>query len=685
MAGNILDLDYLLSKVPYMSNILEYYDNVTYNIRFYMLNEVYQNKLSKDRVNGIIPPNYQLPNDSKIIIAETGVSSNYDITSLTLKTVYSSVAENSSGVTYELNMKIKEINGCSLINKITAVSKLVGYESYILQPFHIDIWFSGFEQSTGKPVKCIGNQVLTYEVIMAEVKTNVDFTGTIYNFIMSSAIDKAFNKTSRTLSNIGTLDIKSGTLREYKIAVEKYLNDRFFENNPSLVEVYPKRDYIVINRLIDGDINLNKAAIEEYNKKYPDTIVPINQFTPINPDERNARTQSEFKVIRNPEKKPLGKDIENIRVNLNSSPQSTDSIDTAMTRPNVDDTFDSFFQKLCFNTDELKNYTARPVYRVEYVGNYGGQQLHRIYVDIVFKENTYLDYYIDKAKNKEFDLNIQKVKNMQVKELQNLLFHGALRKKYEWLYNGHDTSVLEMNSSLDMLWYSNIPLIDPIKISESSANNVAITNNRDIIVKDLEKIRELTIYKEKLENVIKKSNAPLNGIRTLATDKRLYIDDIYNCIDDTTRIEYLNNRKLLEKYDVFSKTSPSTEDTNINIDAQYAKVGYNNIHQAGNLVELDIKILGDPYWLGLCSDNYIYASDTENNIIKVSTFPHFTFKMNTALGQKPDGTYDLESITNFSSIYQLIESTSVFEEGKFIQQLKGVINQSFIHDARLKV
>ena len=73
---NTNEINKWLKKINYEPNILEYYDNVTYNIRFYMINHLYQNKLSQDRAKGIIPNNYRLPDSSKIIIAETGVSTN---------------------------------------------------------------------------------------------------------------------------------------------------------------------------------------------------------------------------------------------------------------------------------------------------------------------------------------------------------------------------------------------------------------------------------------------------------------------------------------------------------------------------------------------------------------------------------------------------------------------------------
>ena len=81
-----------------------------------------------------------------------------------------------------------------------------------------------------------------------------------------------------------------------------------------------------------------------------------------------------------------------------------------------------------------------------------------------------------------------------------------------------------------------------------------------------------------------------------------------------------------------STTPPS------DIIAQNAKVGYNNIYQNGNLTELNITILGDPYWIGLSSDNQLYAGNSDTDIINANPFPNFSFIMKTPIGQKEDGT-----------------------------------------------
>lgn len=653
------DLNYLLSRVPYDNNVLEYYDNVTYNIRFYMLNRAYQNKLSRDRINGIVPNNYRLPDDSKIIIAETGVTPHYDITSLKLNTIYSSVSQNSSATTCKIEMQIKESSGCSLLNKIVAVSKMLGYENYILQPFHIDVWFTGYEQSSGRPVKIINNEVFTYEVIMSEVKSQADVSGTTYNMVMIHSPKSALNKTVQSLGNIGVLNIESGTVGEYKKAVEEYINTKFFDNNPKIKSAYGSDKFLTIGKLID-------ASVDSYNKSIANVL----------------SEQNKTKII------PQGGiDIENISVHRDFSAQYTEKTSDGQTRPSSYDIFDTFFQNLCLHTTELKDYIARPVYRVEYLGNMNGQEIHKIHVDIVFKKNSYLEYFNEYAKKPNISpIEKQYLRDqMAVNELKKLIYTGALNKKYEWLYSGKDTSVLEMNSSLDMLWYANIPYVDALKVNEASTNFVKQNEDlNEVLFANDEIIRQDTLYKESLSNVIKKSNKPLNGIRTLASDKRLYIDDIYNVLDDKSKSEYLNPRKILETYDEHSDVD-TADSTDISMETQNAKVGYNNIFQAGNLTELNITILGDPYWISLVSDNKLYANNDESSIANANIFPHFSFKMKTAIGQKENGEYNLEDAVYFSNIYQLIETVSIFESGKFTQQLKGVINNAFMYNARLKV
>ena len=248
------DLRKILEINHYEPNILEYYDNVTYNIRFYMLNHAFQKRFSSDRLDGKY---FIVPDNEKIIIAETGVSEHYSVTSLQISSVHASAERNPSAATYKLEMRLHEVDGCDLVNKITAVSKAVGYESYIEQPYHIDIWFSGYEHSTGKPIQVIENMVLTYEVLLSEVKTQVDNNGCEYNF------NKLNDSNALFPTNCYMLFVGKTTSPD-RHQVSKYLQYKIID------DIYH-----------ESYIGLDEHGYEEYNK-----VPPIDE--PFGPYRNDA-------------------------------------------------------------------------------------------------------------------------------------------------------------------------------------------------------------------------------------------------------------------------------------------------------------------------------------------------------------------------------------------------------------
>ena len=98
-----------------------------------MLPYSYHQEILRYRGEGDVQAIKKINDNAKIIIAETGVTSNYDITSMTMDTVHTSVYKNSSATTYKINLMIKELNGCSLTNKIAVISKMMGYQNHVCQ------------------------------------------------------------------------------------------------------------------------------------------------------------------------------------------------------------------------------------------------------------------------------------------------------------------------------------------------------------------------------------------------------------------------------------------------------------------------------------------------------------------------------------------------------------------------
>ena len=77
----------------------------------------------------------------------------------------------------------------------------------------------------------------------------------------------------------------------------------------------------------------------------------------------------------------------------------------------------------------------------------------------------------------------------------------------------------------------------------------------------------------------------------------------------------------------------------------------------------------------------IYSPENIGNILN-----NFAFRIRPTLELTSEGTYTKpEEDLEFSNLYMLVESTSLFQNGKFTQKLKGVINPSFINRARIGV
>ena len=272
-SNNFEELLQLLQNY-YEPNILEYYDNVTYNIRFYMLNSLFQSRYSIERKNNNLN-GFEIPDNEKIIIAETGVSDNYSIDSLTINNIHSCIYKNPSALTYNMEMIINENNGCSLGTKIAAVSQVLGYDGYIGTPFHIDIWFSGYENATGLPIKIIKdgdeNLVLSYEVILSEVKTSVDNNGAKYNFIMTPSYQGCFSKQEEILNKIGEIVGGAGnTYGSYITKIIEYINERFDKDNPLIKDDYVGEEnrYMILGKFKEGSIkNYDNILRSLYDKK----------------------------------------------------------------------------------------------------------------------------------------------------------------------------------------------------------------------------------------------------------------------------------------------------------------------------------------------------------------------------------------------------------------------------------
>lgn len=676
------DLNQILALNRYDSNILQYYDNVTYNIRFYMYNHRFQKSLSERRLFDE-DVNQIFSEKEKIIIAETGVSSKYDITSLKISATHGSPYSHSPITFYNIEMVMHEMNSCDLVNKITAVSKCLGYASYVSQPYHIDIWFSGYEQATGKPVQIIEDMVLTYEVIINEVTTSVDNSGCEYKFSMTPEPQSNMDKYVTTMFQIGEIHPdaegaknKSSQYGGYVQRMVDLINEKYKKDNPAIAELYDTAEgggYLVIDGYYTGKSTKYQQIVMDAIKK--------------NDDEKELKKKRSENEFYNYAKNISMEDINTLDFSscvINDFiGNESESANNGYIQFDAILSFEEVLQQLCFHCNELKDYIVTPIYKAKYLGNINGKQALQIYVSLVFTKNSYMEFFnkrIDKTVYTPLDKETD-ILQMELEEARDLVINGLLNKRYEWQYNGRETNLLSFTTNIDKLWIANLGLENVVTIKSSDLNVLKYLNE----LKEIQLLNELyekTLQdpEKKLEDILVETNAPLEGARGLTSDKHLYLDDIYYCLDEKTIEKYLNRRYIYENNDSLSDASNLNECNEAQKMAIVANAGYGNIH-SDNMIEVTLQILGDPYWLNLLSDNLLYK---QKGNIDYGKLQHFAFSVRTSLDQTSDGEYDIKNVTEFSNIYSLVESVSVFESGKFTQSIKGVIDPAFIHLARIE-
>ncbi len=626
----------------FSNNILEQYDNVTYNVRFYMIDQRYQEEVFNERQRY---KSSKIKDEYKIIIFETGVSSNYNLEDLVIKTFYNQKGNGINCITSEISMKIKELNDCSLTNKLAVVSNILGYDSYHGNPYHLDIWFSGYDHITKQPIRCINNDVYTFDVIITECKSNLDYTGTTYNFNMVPQYMIPLNKEMNILTTQGIFISKDGTMSDMKNIIENSVNKTYFEKRPELKQYY-NNDVLTITLNDFSDINLGDV---------------VNYKGKLLVKDKNSDDQYYL-----------------MRFDKNVSPKTTSISTETLFKPDKSITLDRVFQELCLISSSYKDCVAIPTYTVIPFKNVNKEQLYKIYMNVVILREPYLKWWNNFRKNGssgiKYDSMLETMEDMQVESIDQMRIENTLQKKYEFYFNGKDTNVLELNTKIDNLWFLNLGQkniedsqssnIHTNKIfGENAGENINSENIGEIVYRDYDKIRKLS------------------------ADRRLYVDDIYNTLNKKELENLLTTRRILIKNQAFSQQDEKSfieSESEEMTDYQIAKVGYTNLFMSGNMIEMKFTILGDPYWINIPSDNTLY-SDTifpEHSLLY-----YFYFTMRTGLksdGQGWKGGHDTIGCKDFSGLYQIIQSTSTFRDGKFTQQLHGVIDTKFIQSTLLK-
>lgn len=613
------DLSDALDRWDFSNNVLEEYDNVTYNIRFYMISKSLQDNLSNTRHNNQKNSNIDLK--EKYIIAETGVSTKYSIDELMVKSILNGQNGADNVINYEMSMTLTEVNDCSLVNNISVVSKMLGYDSELGRPYHVDVWFSGYDHISKRPIQQIGD-IYTFETIINDVKTKVSDKGTTYDIKMTPKFSEAFKKEINIMADKGLIKSENGLFSEMIKSIEKNLNDYDKKINPNKSK------------------SSNNTSTSGSNKTYKIIVY----------DYTNSEN---------------GVDITNdksIRLYPNTTPkQDLDSIKACKIDPDKNDVLIDVIQRLCHMTDKYRSCVVdiNALCSADIENNSVSKPM-----TITYRANIRKSLAVEKQIDNK---NVNK-DNIKQKFLDEMKKNNSLKKKYEYMFSRSDTSVLEVKIELDNLWYMNLPYYELEQTIDSSVELKEKETDKNKIKTEMDNSNN----EQKNSNVNKYASLLQNA---RSSNGLYYVDDICDNIGS-------NYEKIIEDIRIPTKVSQlnSTPDKTAEVNDKNVKKqvqainGWGNVFRTGSMVELKMKILGDPYWLKIPSDDSYYTKETSNPFIQLY------FILRTGLHQDPNDKtgYNVNGLIRLSAIYNVVTITNVFTNGKFTQDLECVITPEML-------
>lgn len=168
----------------FLENPLDVYENYTYNIEWFVVDIDADRKFQEFgetlNVVSIVNDGWPGVEDTKITIAKTGVTTEFNIAELSIEGSGAGIAETSkiAGTALTVEFTVVEVGETSLVDNLQNAIALMGWKNISETHFYIKINFIGID-SNGKKVKIPQTKVLTFTLqSVIRLTTQTDEKGT---------------------------------------------------------------------------------------------------------------------------------------------------------------------------------------------------------------------------------------------------------------------------------------------------------------------------------------------------------------------------------------------------------------------------------------------------------------------------------------------------------------------------
>lgn len=199
-----------------LTNVLDDYENPTYHFRLYMIAP----RAVKSR-------GLQFGNENdRVVIAESGVSP-IDIDNIEITTTGSITKEAGTGIATNITFTIREPFGASLLDKIQRAGLSLGIENFQKFPFYLELSFKGRRSSdisSSSADSPLNTLVWTWPIQLRTMAMNVDTGGSTYAIEAVAYGEHAY--TNQASDSEQAFDIEATSVKEYFTELQKKLTAR---------------------------------------------------------------------------------------------------------------------------------------------------------------------------------------------------------------------------------------------------------------------------------------------------------------------------------------------------------------------------------------------------------------------------------------------------------------------------
>jgi len=628
-------------------NPLQNYRNATYNTRLTMMSSVEATKSRLDR-------SYDYKKG--IVIWETGGAGSVYLEEMTMECVGAGNKTGNYVTQLPINFKGKVVEpiGGRLIEQISLAALDLGYKSND-GVYLFEISFTGYNTETDQPEICKGWQgeelIFRWYIRLNQLHMQLDYKGSIYDFEFISAAGQALMTDYTTLEDgfrmVGSPDNVGSFCKELADA----LNKREEEHVKANIRCIPHKYVITAHK----DIKNLKLKSGFWSRQTFSWLIgrgemqgkpgqKIQEFilgALANSEEllKHLHRIPEKKDYNSPDTKP-GK-LEIVPKNVVVIPGSKD------VEQNKDYAFDA---KLGSSAKEIHFFITTK----EDARN-------------VISPQEYVDAQDPAQRNKRVDNWIKK---------------GLLRKVYKWIYTGENSEVINTSIKLDYMWRN----VRPIWVSSESGKPIAP-------VATAATAKEKSPAKKDAK-AIACTDARSVGVVTQRVAATYAEDAEFD--KATGKIQpkpgwYPHMPQFYHMNVGINQQSQqgALSDENANEYSIYRQIG-SNLSGSGEMVKLELEVVGDPYWLMQIpgtpgnppweEDVWEYEKEqlTEDQMAekRKKTATHTWLPFIYFEAQVPSATIDsqdkmaLRESDAISGVYNTIKLTNKFVKGKFTTKLE---------------